>query len=94
MNDYVYSNIISGKTRVTKNVRREHFTMEQYEKLQEYYGSKKTLSPVECALWLDLSVNTIYELIHINKIIATKTKEAQGKYLINVRKTKRTLNID
>lgn len=94
MNNYVFSNIISGKLRVTKNVRKDHFTHEQYEQVQEYYGTRATLSPAECSLWLDLSVNTIYQLILLDRISATKTKEPNGKYLIHAKKTKELLNID
>lgn len=89
MNDYVFENIISGKNRVTNHTRKENFTPEQYTKLQEYYSKRKYISPIECSLWLDIHINTVYALLKNNGIPHIKIDVNRGLIKIDVEKTKK-----
>lgn len=89
MNDYVFNNIISGKSKITNHVEKSHFTAEQYSQLQEYYSKQKYLSPIECSLWLDVHINTIYRSIWRNRLPHIKIEGGnRGIYKLDVEKIK------
>lgn len=95
MKDENIDRILSGELILKSHHTVSDFTPGQLKRLQTEYDKADYLTVVECCIWLGLSRRTIYKMIKAGKISVFRvTCTNQGPYKINVKETKRILNMD
>lgn len=95
MKDENIDKIIRGELLLKCHHTVADFTPEQLKKLQKEFNNADYLTVVECCIWLGFCRRTIYKMIKAGKIAAFRvTCTSQGPYTIDVKATKKLLNMD
>lgn len=83
--------IITGELKIKNSHSYNDFSPRDRSRLQEEFDNWRYLSVAEAAVWLGVSIHTIYKLIRERKIYATKLSGENGAFKIDVKKSKQYL---
>lgn len=92
LSDEYVNKVINGTMKINKYVSYKEFNSNQLDRLQKFYGEWQYLSTCEAAVWLGVSLRTIYRMIVSDRIAYIRLVEPYGHYRIDVNKTIELLN--
>lgn len=89
--EHLVNGVINGTSKITNKAKYGDFTAKELRALQEEYDSRMYLTVAEAAIWLGVSIETIYRMIEKNRIVANRITSNNGPYRINVEATRELL---
>lgn len=85
--------LLSGNLSLNDVYKNNNLTYCEKKYLQCIYENEKYISTIECAVWLDKSLRTIYRYIESGNIVYIKIGGDNNNYRIDVEKTKEKLGL-
>lgn len=84
--------LISGLATVSKNVSYKQFNADERNQISAALGKREFLTVPEAALWLQVSVETVYRMIRDGRIRAYSIPCNGCRYRVDVEKSKKLFN--